>query len=118
MALGRPAEALPLFQDALSHWEAQIAADHPFLAYPLTGLGRALLALGRRTEARAPLERALRLREGRDLDPALLAETRFALAQAHWTAGERRRAATLASMASVAYAERRGIAPRWACCRR
>jgi hypothetical protein len=60
----------------------------------------------------------LRLREGRDLDPALLAETRFALAQAHWTAGERRRAATLASMASVAYAERRGIAPRWACCRR
>jgi tetratricopeptide (TPR) repeat protein len=105
VALGRPAEALPLLRDALSHWEAQIGGDNPLLAYPLTGLGRALLALGRQVEARAPLERALRLREAHDLDPALLAETRFALAQTLWPAGDRRRAVSLAATARGAYAQ-------------
>jgi eukaryotic-like serine/threonine-protein kinase len=105
VALGRSAEALPLFRDARSHWEAQIGADHPFLAYPLTGLGRALIALGRQAEARAPLERALQLREGLDLDPALRAETRFALAQALWYTRESRRALALATMASKEYAQ-------------
>jgi len=104
VALGRPAEGLPLFRNALSHWEAQVGGDNPFLAYPLTGLGQALVALGRQAEARAPLERALRLREAHDLDPALLADTRFALAQALWPAGDRRRAVSLAAMARGAYA--------------
>jgi eukaryotic-like serine/threonine-protein kinase len=105
VALGRPAESLPLFRDALSHWQAEIGADHPFLAFPLTGLGRALLALGRQAEARAPLERALRLREREALDPALLAETRFALAQAFWATGESRRGVAMAAMARATYAQ-------------
>jgi hypothetical protein len=105
VALGRPAEALPRFREALLHWEAQVGANNPFLAYPLTGLGRALLALGRPSEARAPLERALALRNGREADPALLAETRFALAQALWASGEHRRAVDLATTARQEYAK-------------
>jgi hypothetical protein len=105
ISLGRPAEAEPLIREALSHWEAQVGADHPFLAYPLTGLGRALVALGRPAEARPPLERALRLRDGHEPDPTLVAETRFALAQALWATGEHRRAVELAKTARQAYAK-------------
>jgi tetratricopeptide (TPR) repeat protein len=105
ISLGRPAEAEPLIREALSHWEAQVGADHPFLAYPLTGLGRALVALGRPAEARPPLERALRLRDGHEPDLTLVAETRFALAQALWATGEHRRAVELAKTARQAYAK-------------
>jgi tetratricopeptide (TPR) repeat protein len=105
VALGRPAEALALFRVAAFNWEAQVGPDHPFPAYPLTGLGRALLALGRPAEARPPLERALRLRERHDPEPALLAETRFALAQALWATGEHRRAVNLATTARQEFAK-------------
>ena len=99
VALGRPTEALPRFREALSRWEAEIGPDHPFLAYPLTGMGRALLAIGRPKEARAPLERALWIRDAHEPDPAERAETRFALAQVLWAAGDQTRAAALAGKA-------------------
>src|SRR4029079_17314363 len=37
-ALGRNAEALAAFQDALGRWESQLGHTHPYLAYPLTGI--------------------------------------------------------------------------------
>jgi hypothetical protein len=103
VALGRAKEAVPLFRDALARWEAHVGPDDAFLAVPLTGLGEALLADGRPAEARAPLERALRIREGREPDAAARAETRFALARALWPAGDRRRALALASAAAREY---------------
>jgi len=103
-ALGRPAEALPLFRQALADWEAALGPDFRFLAYPLTGLGRALLALGHPRDARAPLERALRIREQGEPRPVERAETEFALAQALWAEGQRRRARDLAAAARDEYA--------------
>jgi hypothetical protein len=103
-ALGRPAEALPLFREALADWEAALGPDFRFLAYPLTGLGRALLALGHPRDARAPLERALHIREHGEPRPVERAETEFALAQALWADGERRRARDLAASARDEFA--------------
>jgi len=104
IALGRPAEALPLLRDALAGWEAALTADHPFIAYPLTGLGRAELALGRPDEALPVLRRALRIREASEPDPAERAETRFALAQALRATGARLTAIEMAQRARDEYA--------------
>jgi hypothetical protein len=68
---------------------------HQFVAYPLTGLGRALLVLGRPEEARVALERALAVRTASHAEPDLKAETRRALAEALRATGEPARAARL-----------------------
>jgi tetratricopeptide (TPR) repeat protein len=100
----RPEEAVVAFQKGLAGWEAHIGANHKNLGYPLTGLGRALVQLGRAQQAIPHLERALRLREPGPSDPALLAETRFALAQALWDADAgRNRALSLATAAHETY---------------
>jgi hypothetical protein len=59
---------------------------HPFLAYPLTGIGVAHWKSGQADRALAPLERALAIREASEPDLAQRAETRFALARALWDA--------------------------------
>jgi eukaryotic-like serine/threonine-protein kinase len=111
VALGRPGEALEPLRRALADWEAQIGPDHQFLGYPLTATGRALVALSRPNEAIAPLERALGLREAKEADPLLVAETRFALARALWDANaDRPRAGTLSEKARVAYANAKDAA--------
>jgi tetratricopeptide (TPR) repeat protein len=105
--VGLATEALPAFRDALWRWEAHVGTDHQNLAFPTTGIGRALLALDRPQEAVAPLERALRLRDPAHADPELVAETQFALAQAlAASSGDRGRAVSLASSALATY--RRG----------
>jgi tetratricopeptide (TPR) repeat protein len=101
--LGRATEAISVFDTSLSHWEADLGPDHRFLAFPLTGLGRAQLALGRPREARSFLERALRIREASETDPARKAETEFALAQVLWSTGETARAERLAVAARERY---------------
>jgi eukaryotic-like serine/threonine-protein kinase len=104
-ALDRPAEALDPLRRALAGWEGQLGPEHQFLAYPLTALGRALLALDRPREAVAPLDRALRVREAREPDARLVADTRFALARALAAAGaEGARARDLATKARAVYA--------------
>jgi tetratricopeptide (TPR) repeat protein len=104
VALGRHDEAIAAFRRALGRWEPQLGAEHPFLAHPLTGLGLAHLAAGRPADALPPLERALRLREAREPDANMVAETRFALAKALWSAGtDRARARRLAEQARDTY---------------
>jgi tRNA A-37 threonylcarbamoyl transferase component Bud32 len=113
VGLGRAGEALAPLREALAAWQAQIGPDHQFLAFPLTATGRALLALRRAAEAVPPLERAVKLREAREPDQLLVAESRFALAQALAAAGnpagDRTRAHTLAVAARDAY-DRAGAA--------
>jgi tetratricopeptide (TPR) repeat protein len=105
IALGRPGDALPVLRQSLSAWQGQIGPDHQFLGFPLTALGRALLALGRASEAVAPLERAVRLRAAREPDQQLVADSRFALAQAlDASGGDRARAISLAAEARDVYA--------------
>jgi len=104
IADGNPAQAIPLFVDALARWEPQLGSDHPHLAYPLTGLGVAWSKLGRFAEAVPPLERALRIRETREPNQLQVADTRFALARALWSAGgDRARAVRLAGEARAVY---------------
>jgi tetratricopeptide (TPR) repeat protein/predicted Ser/Thr protein kinase len=103
VALGRPKEAVPVYEDALGRAE-KTGPESPILAYPLAGLGRAWLALGRPDEARPLLEHALRVRT-RGPDDVDVAETRFALARALWTSkADRPRAEELATSAREAYA--------------
>jgi tetratricopeptide (TPR) repeat protein len=105
VTLGRPAEALEVVRPALSGWERQLGANHPFLGMPLTAMGRALTALARSKEALATLDRALRIREASEPDAALVAETRFAFAEAIWQAGvDRLRAREVARVAREGYA--------------
>jgi len=73
-------------------------------AYPMTALGKDLLAQHRAGEAVPILQRALATREKTEPNAELIAETRFALARALWDVGaERPRAQALAEEALAAY---------------
>jgi hypothetical protein len=81
-----------------------VGADHPFTAYPLTALGKTLIAERRSREAIPILERALRIRERSEPNAELVAETRFALARARWESGpDRAGALSLAEAARDGY---------------
>jgi tetratricopeptide (TPR) repeat protein/predicted Ser/Thr protein kinase len=105
-AVGRPEDALASFRDSLARWSKQVTSDNRFLAYPLTGLGQALVTVGRASEARTPLERALRIREASEPDPTPRGDTEFALAGVLWVEGDRAHAIELAKAARRHYDER------------
>jgi tetratricopeptide (TPR) repeat protein len=102
-SLHREEEARPLLLRALEIWRRSSA--HPFYtAWTLTRLGESLLGLGRPTEARAPLEEAVRLTPS-DKDQMRIA-SRFMLAHALWVSSEERpRAVRLAQEAVASAAE-------------
>ena len=60
---GRYVEAMPLRERALRIYEAAHGPDHPYVAYALGGMGRALSDLGRPAEALPLHQRALRIDE-------------------------------------------------------
>ncbi|MCY1005244.1 tetratricopeptide repeat protein [Nannocystis pusilla] len=97
------AAAAPIFEEALRRGQAIFGPDDAELAYPLHGLGVALVELGRLDEARPLLERALAIRTRKDVRPVDLGELRFALARAV-VARDRPRALKLASEARTDYA--------------
>jgi tetratricopeptide (TPR) repeat protein len=102
-------EARDLYERALAIREKTLGPDHPGMAKALTGLGDALLGLGKPADAVLPLERALTILITHEVSHALLAEARFALARALWTAPatqgrDRPRARILAEQARDAYA--------------
>ncbi len=91
---------------ALRMWERTRGDDHPDLAYALTSLGLLDVQSGDPSTAVERLERALKLRGGRGLDPNLLARTQYALAQAlHATGGDHPRARELATKARDTFAK-------------
>jgi len=81
---GRLDEALEHHRRAQEIWEEALGPDHPYIAFPLTSMGRAEHGRGNDTQARALLERALKLRAASG-SPYELAETEFALAQVCWS---------------------------------
>jgi tetratricopeptide (TPR) repeat protein len=102
--LGRWEEARASCLRAIALWEKQLGKDHPFLGYALYAIGIGYLGEGKPAVAVAPLERALRLRIGKEPSPAHIAETEFALARALWESGQQRdRARTLALSAQGRY---------------
>ena len=87
-------------EQALAMWEKTRGEDHPDVAHALTSLGLLDIAADAPQSAVERLERALKLRGGRGLDPRLLARTQFALAKAlHATGGDHPRARELATKA-------------------
>jgi tetratricopeptide (TPR) repeat protein/tRNA A-37 threonylcarbamoyl transferase component Bud32 len=78
--------ALKSYQDANTIWEREFGPTSPALAFGLTGVGVTLVGLHKSSDAIAPLERALDIREKHDPDAARLGETEFALARALWEA--------------------------------
>jgi tetratricopeptide (TPR) repeat protein len=112
-ARGRAFERLQRYNDAESDLRLSLAlattllgSDDPWLSDSLTALGTTLVAEGKYREASSILEKAVRLRE-RMRPPAPtedVAETRFALAQAHWPLNlDRAGAMTLAKAALDSY---------------
>jgi eukaryotic-like serine/threonine-protein kinase len=105
-ALGRYRDARASFERARIVWERELGLDNRNLAYALTGIGVSYIAEGDPTSAIVPLERAFKIREEHENDPARRAETRFALARALWEAGrDRGRARVLAEAARDSYAK-------------
>jgi tetratricopeptide (TPR) repeat protein len=104
--LGRYREARTSFEGARIIWERELGLDHRNLAYVLTGIGESYLSERDALSALAPLERAWKIREAKETEPARRGETRFALARALWDSErDRHRAATLAEGARSAYAQ-------------
>jgi predicted Ser/Thr protein kinase len=97
--LGRFAEARVACRRALDIWTGA-GSDAGVVSFGRTGLGLALLGEGKPAEAVEPLEAAVRERVDKHLAPALLGESRFALARALWSRpADRSRALILARQA-------------------
>jgi serine/threonine protein kinase len=105
-ALGRYRDARRSFEGARIIFERELGLDHRNLGYVLTGIGLSFLAERDALSALAPLERAWKIREAKETEPARRGETRFALARALWDSDrDRPRAEALAEGARQAYAQ-------------
>jgi serine/threonine protein kinase/Tfp pilus assembly protein PilF len=110
---GDPSEALRLHRRALAIGKTAHGPDSLEVAIDLAGVGRALVASRRWTEAIAPLERALAIRKAHPVDPALRGEAAFLLAQARWETGrDREGALRLAEAARADYSASEGYRRR------
>jgi tetratricopeptide (TPR) repeat protein len=103
--LNRPEQALSRFHSSVTILEKALGPKHPALADPLLGIGRVELGRDGATSAKAPLERALAIREAESGDGVELADVRVALAQALWPTGDHERARNLATQAHATYAK-------------
>ncbi|HVU52270.1 MAG TPA: serine/threonine-protein kinase [Polyangia bacterium] len=103
--LGRHDEAEVAYERAVQLFRRS-GADADVLGWALTGLGVARLGEKKPGGALAPLEEALSIRIEKHASPALLGETRFALARALWSRpAERQRALAMAASAREDYGE-------------
>lgn len=97
-------DAAAAYARSLELGRGLLKADHPDLAYPLTGVGRCHLEQGQPGAALEPLERALAIRRSFQGLHAELADTLFALARARVAAGRSRaEAVALAEEAAALY---------------
>ena len=91
-------------QRALEILEGNVASDGIILAYPLMALGLGYLNDEMPEQALPLLERAVRIRDSGETEPALRGESHFALAQAlRCTGRDRNRAVALAQTALGEY---------------
>lgn len=101
---GDPAAAVVPALEAAAVLANALGGEHPHVAFAENNLGMFLLYAGRPADAVAHLETALRIRAAAGVDPVLLEQTRFNLARAAWSAGQRSRATGLAGSARAALA--------------
>ena len=112
--LNHVADAKADVQSVLTGFERTLGRDHPFLAEPMTALGRVALLEGRPGDARGVLERAWEIRSTHLADAGAREETAFDLARAIWGSSEsdRAHALELAREAQEGYAAIPDLAPR------
>jgi serine/threonine protein kinase/tetratricopeptide (TPR) repeat protein len=104
--VSRFAEAREAATRALAVIERETDPASGLAAYPLLTIGLAHLGTGRLEEAVLVLERATKMRDAVENNPARLAEVHFALARALYDGrGEKARAQTLARKAREEYAK-------------
>jgi eukaryotic-like serine/threonine-protein kinase len=104
--LGRHDEAAAPAQQALAVFERETDPEGRYASYPLLSIGLSRIGTGRFREAVVPLERAVRIREGKDTAPARVAEVHWALARAlHGAGSDPPRAVALALRAQREYLE-------------
>jgi eukaryotic-like serine/threonine-protein kinase len=104
LSLKRFIEAGEAFQTASRILAKDVGTDGESRAFPIAGLAQVRLALHDPEGAAGYFEHALRLREGKEKDPVVLADTRFGLARALWEVGrDRPHARALARDARGAY---------------
>ena len=90
---GRPADAIPILEEALRSHEAELGPDHPDIGNDLTSLARQETQLGKLDEAERHLERALKILEAalgpdhKDLGNALRTRGNLELARGDQRAG-------------------------------
>jgi tetratricopeptide (TPR) repeat protein len=102
---GRRDAARADYEKALAIWEKSRGKDHPDLAFALTHLALLDLEEEKPGPAIERLERALKVRGRKSLEPMLLADTQFALARAlHMSGEDEARARELANKAREGYA--------------
>jgi serine/threonine-protein kinase len=99
VVMGRFAEACENYETVRRAWEERLGPEHVQLAFPLTGLGRCNLGLGKTDVAIGWLEKALALRAGEGATEPDRAMTKLALAEARWRNGQRPEARKLAEEA-------------------
>ncbi len=100
----RYAEALPEYQRALAIDLKLLGPGHPDIAYDLKGVADTLTGLGRTRDAIPYFERALAIRQATQTPAEQVANSRYSLAKALWTAGDHGRAVLLARQAYAGYA--------------
>jgi eukaryotic-like serine/threonine-protein kinase len=77
---GDAARSVGMYRKALDMYQTAFGTDNPRVAFPLAGLGGALMDLGRLDDAERRLRQALALRlSGLSADDLMIAETRTAL---------------------------------------
>jgi len=111
--LGRYPEATRDFRAALRIWHLHLEPTSPVFAHPLHGLGEVKRSEGDLAAAIPLFEEALRIREQREPNGVVVADTQFALARCLWESGRgRARARLLASRAHDLYENRAPIKQR------
>ena len=68
---------------------AVFGTDHPLYAYAANNTGVYLMEAGQPAQGIVHLEKALAIRTVAEVDPVLIAVTRFNLGRARWEAGQR-----------------------------
>jgi len=98
------------YDKALTHtlesvriYTAVHGGEHLQVADPLIGLGRSYIGLKRPDEAFEPLRRSMRIHKATRGTAHTYGEIEFALAEAHWLKGERKKSRELAKSARVHY---------------
>jgi CHAT domain-containing protein/tetratricopeptide (TPR) repeat protein len=107
---GRYDLAEPLYREALQIFEKALGPEHPEVATNLHNLGSLLMSQGKCTEALAPIERAIAIRDRLLVNPGHRAASYNLRARIRWELGQRAAAVADLRQAMELLEQQRGLA--------